>query len=99
MRAGECVGKGRCSWAERGQGRKRELKTAMKRLAAVLFVVVTGIGLEVSVAAQSFEGGNGSGKETSFDAIAASIDDGPVIDGQVLEAPIWVTIAPVTGFT
>ncbi|HIA49876.1 MAG TPA: hydrolase [Acidobacteria bacterium] len=71
----------------------------MERLAAVLLVVVTGIGLEVSVAAQSFEDGNGSGKETLSDAIAESIDDGPVIDGQVLEDPIWIAIAPVTGFT
>ena len=71
----------------------------MERLAAVLFVVVTGIGLEVSVAAQPFEGGNGNGKEALSDAIAESIDDGPVIDGQVLEDPIWLGIAPVTGFT
>ena len=71
----------------------------MERLAAVLLVVVTGIGLEVSVAAQPFQGGNGNGKEALSDAIAESIDDGPVIDGQVLEDPIWVAIAPVTGFT
>ena len=71
----------------------------MERLAAVLFVVVTGIGLEVSVAAQPFEGGNGNRKEALSDAIAESIDDGPVIDGQVLEDPIWLGIAPVTGFT
>ncbi|SUZ95584.1 uncharacterized protein METZ01_LOCUS48438 [marine metagenome] len=71
----------------------------MERLAAVLLVVVTGIGLEVSVAAQPFQGGDGNGKEALSDAIAESIDDGPVIDGQVLEDPIWVAIAPVTGFT